>query len=113
MGLIKSLGYVTVQATDMQRWHEFALGALGFATGTGPDPESLYLRMDERAARIRRPRSPSSLELQEGLADLQDVAGVDLDRGVDAAVVEQSSVRRPLILYIPSTVLAVQACVHL
>ena len=52
MGLIKSLGYVTVQATDMQRWHEFALGALGFATGTGPDPESLYLRMDERAARI-------------------------------------------------------------
>jgi 2,3-dihydroxybiphenyl 1,2-dioxygenase len=52
MGLIKSLGYVTVQATDMQRWHEFAFRTLGFATGNGPDPESLYLRMDERAARI-------------------------------------------------------------
>ncbi|SDE02120.1 2,3-dihydroxybiphenyl 1,2-dioxygenase [Mycolicibacterium neoaurum] len=52
MGLIKSLGYVAVQATDMQRWRQFAFDVLGFATGSGPDPDSLYLRMDERAARI-------------------------------------------------------------
>ena len=52
MGLIKSLGYVTVQATDLPRWRRFAFDVLGFATGHGPDPESLYLRMDERAARI-------------------------------------------------------------
>ena len=52
MGLIKSLGYVTVQATDIPRWRQFAFGALGFAAGSGPDPNSLYLRMDERAARI-------------------------------------------------------------
>ncbi len=52
MGLIKSLGYVTVQATDMQRWRQFAFDVLGFATGSGPDQDSLYLRMDERAARI-------------------------------------------------------------
>ncbi|MCF6390861.1 biphenyl-2,3-diol 1,2-dioxygenase [Mycobacterium sp. MBM] len=52
MGLIKSLGYVTVQATDIPRWRQFAFGALGFAAGSGPDPDSLYLRMDERAARI-------------------------------------------------------------
>ncbi|TQK27288.1 biphenyl-2,3-diol 1,2-dioxygenase [Arthrobacter sp. SLBN-53] len=52
MGLIKSLGYVTVQATDMHRWRQFAFDVLGFATGSGPDPDSLYLRMDERAARI-------------------------------------------------------------
>ena len=52
MGLIKSLGYVTVQATDMHRWRRFAFDVLGFATGSGPDPDSLYLRMDERAARI-------------------------------------------------------------
>ena len=52
MGLIKSLGYVTVQATDMRRWRQFAFDVLGFATGSGPDPDSLYLRMDERAARI-------------------------------------------------------------
>lgn len=52
MSLIKSLGYVTVQATDIPRWRQFAFDVLGFATGTGPDPESLYLRMDERAARV-------------------------------------------------------------
>ncbi|KWX66328.1 biphenyl-2,3-diol 1,2-dioxygenase [Mycobacterium sp. NAZ190054] len=52
MSVIKSLGYVTVQATDMVRWRHFAFGVLGFAQGGGPDPDALYLRMDERAARI-------------------------------------------------------------
>lgn len=52
MTLIKSLGYVTVQATDMVRWRQFAFGVLGFAQGSGPDPDALYLRMDERAARV-------------------------------------------------------------
>lgn len=52
MGLIKSLGYVTVAASDIERWRHFAFNVLGFATGTGPDESALYLRMDERAARI-------------------------------------------------------------
>ncbi|ORV49408.1 2,3-dihydroxybiphenyl 1,2-dioxygenase [Mycolicibacter engbaekii] len=52
MSPIKSLGYVTVQATDIEKWRHFAFGVLGFAQGSGPDPDSLYLRMDERAARV-------------------------------------------------------------
>ena len=36
----------------MDRWRQFAFGVLGFAEGNGPDPSALYLRMDERAARI-------------------------------------------------------------
>ncbi|HEX2212196.1 MAG TPA: biphenyl-2,3-diol 1,2-dioxygenase [Mycobacterium sp.] len=52
MSLIRSLGYVTVQATDLARWRQFAFDVLGFARGSGPDPDALYLRMDERAARI-------------------------------------------------------------
>lgn len=52
MTLIKSLGYVTVQTTEISRWRQFAFEVLGFATGSGPDPDALYLRMDERAARI-------------------------------------------------------------
>lgn len=52
MSLIRSLGYVTVQATDMVRWRQFAFDVLGFAQGSGPDTDALYLRMDERAARI-------------------------------------------------------------
>ena len=52
MGLIKSLGYVTVAASDIERWRHFAFEVLGFAKGAGPDESALYLRMDERAARI-------------------------------------------------------------
>jgi 2,3-dihydroxybiphenyl 1,2-dioxygenase len=50
--MIKSLGYLTVAASDIERWRQFAFGVLGFAEGKGPDPSALYLRMDERAARI-------------------------------------------------------------
>ncbi|TQR86593.1 biphenyl-2,3-diol 1,2-dioxygenase [Mycobacterium hodleri] len=52
MGLIKSLGYVKVQTADITRWRQFAFDVLGFAEGAGPDDAALYLRMDERAARI-------------------------------------------------------------
>ena len=49
---LKSLGYVKVQTADIERWRQFAFEVLGFATGSGPDPDALYLRMDERTARI-------------------------------------------------------------
>ena len=52
MSDLKSLGYVKVQATDMDRWRHFAFKVLGFAEGSGPADDALYLRMDERAARI-------------------------------------------------------------
>ncbi|WP_285031626.1 biphenyl-2,3-diol 1,2-dioxygenase [Mycolicibacterium sp. lyk4-40-TYG-92] len=52
MALIKGLGYVAVAASDIGRWRHFAFNVLGFAQGTGPDTSALYLRMDERAARI-------------------------------------------------------------
>src|SRR5690606_31081377 len=40
------------QTNDMDRWRKFAFEVLGFAEGSGPDENALYLRMDERAARI-------------------------------------------------------------
>jgi 2,3-dihydroxybiphenyl 1,2-dioxygenase len=49
---IKSLGYIQVQTNDIDRWRRFAFDVLGFAEGSGPDDSALYLRMDERAARI-------------------------------------------------------------
>ncbi len=49
---LKSLGYITISTAEIDRWRHFAFGVLGFAEGTGPDPSALYLRMDERAARI-------------------------------------------------------------
>lgn len=49
---LRGLGYLRVQATDLARWRELTLDALGFAEGSGPDPDGLYLRMDERRARL-------------------------------------------------------------
>jgi 3,4-dihydroxy-9,10-secoandrosta-1,3,5(10)-triene-9,17-dione 4,5-dioxygenase len=43
---------VQVQTADIERWRHFAFGVLGFAEGEGPDSSALYLRMDERPARI-------------------------------------------------------------
>jgi 3,4-dihydroxy-9,10-secoandrosta-1,3,5(10)-triene-9,17-dione 4,5-dioxygenase len=49
---IKSLGYITIQTSDIDRWRSFAFDVLGFAQGNGPEQDALYLRMDERFARI-------------------------------------------------------------
>jgi len=49
---LKSLGYITISTKDIERWRHFAFDVLGFAKGSGPDPSALYLRMDERAARL-------------------------------------------------------------
>ncbi|MGB6511919.1 MAG: 2,3-dihydroxybiphenyl 1,2-dioxygenase, partial [Mycobacterium sp.] len=52
MADIKSLGYIKIQTSDIERWRSFAFDVLGFAQGSGPDADALYLRMDERPARI-------------------------------------------------------------
>jgi 3,4-dihydroxy-9,10-secoandrosta-1,3,5(10)-triene-9,17-dione 4,5-dioxygenase len=49
---LKSLGYISISTNDIDRWRHFAFRVLGFAEGKGPDAAALYLRMDERAARI-------------------------------------------------------------
>jgi len=49
---IRALGYVRVRATDMEAWREFATEVVGFALGSGPEEGALYLRVDERPARI-------------------------------------------------------------
>ncbi len=52
MSDLKSLGYITISTSDIDRWRHFAFRILGFAEGKGSDASALYLRMDERAARI-------------------------------------------------------------
>ncbi|QZT59626.1 biphenyl-2,3-diol 1,2-dioxygenase [Mycolicibacterium austroafricanum] len=85
MSLIKSLGYVTVQATDMSRWRQFAFEVLGFARGTGPDPDALYLRMDERAARVVVAPGDTDRIVTVGW-EVRDRAGLDeVKRALDAA----------------------------
>ena len=49
---LHSLGYVVVETTDLDRWTELAVEVLGMVPGTGPDPAALYLRVDDRPARV-------------------------------------------------------------
>jgi len=49
---VRSLGYIVIEATDLQRWRRFAVETLGLMEGPpGPDG-SLRLRIDERPFRI-------------------------------------------------------------
>ncbi|SEG93938.1 hypothetical protein SAMN04489712_1421, partial [Thermomonospora echinospora] len=52
MTQIRGLGYLKVQTRHIERWRELAIDGLGFAEGSGPDPDGLYLRMDERRHRL-------------------------------------------------------------
>lgn len=49
---IRGLGYLRVQSRDLPRWRELTVEALGLVETGGPHPGGLYLRMDERAARL-------------------------------------------------------------
>jgi 3,4-dihydroxy-9,10-secoandrosta-1,3,5(10)-triene-9,17-dione 4,5-dioxygenase len=49
---IRSLGYLRIEATDMDRWREFGLKVLGMVEGKGTRSDALYLRMDEFPARL-------------------------------------------------------------
>jgi len=52
VSLIRSLGYLRVEATDVAAWREFGVKVLGMVEGRGPDPSAAYLRMDDLPARI-------------------------------------------------------------
>jgi 3,4-dihydroxy-9,10-secoandrosta-1,3,5(10)-triene-9,17-dione 4,5-dioxygenase len=46
------LGYLRIEATDMDKWREYGLKVLGMIEGKGTCPEALYLRMDDFPARL-------------------------------------------------------------
>ncbi|MGH3519327.1 MAG: iron-dependent extradiol dioxygenase HsaC [Haloechinothrix sp.] len=49
---IRSLAYLRIEATDMDKWREYGLKVLGMVEGKGTDPNALYLRMDDFPARL-------------------------------------------------------------
>lgn len=50
--MLHGLGYLILQTAQLDRWRELAVDVLGMVPGEGPDPDALYLRVDERAARL-------------------------------------------------------------
>ena len=52
MAAFSSLGYIRAQIADADAWRAFAFDTIGFAEGAGPNPDSIYLRMDEHTYRL-------------------------------------------------------------
>src|SRR5262245_34932481 len=52
MSGIRSLGYLRIESADVAAWREFGVRVLGMAEWRGPEPDALYLRMDDFPARL-------------------------------------------------------------
>jgi 3,4-dihydroxy-9,10-secoandrosta-1,3,5(10)-triene-9,17-dione 4,5-dioxygenase len=50
--VIRSLGYLRIEATDVAAWREYGLKVLGMLEGQGGQADALYLRMDDFPARL-------------------------------------------------------------
>jgi len=50
--MIRSLGYLRIEATDPGAWREFGTKLLGMVEGRGPEQGAVYLRMDDFPARL-------------------------------------------------------------
>lgn len=82
---IRGLGYLRVQTTDVPRWRELTVEALGFAETTGPVEEGLYLRMDERESRLIVLPGDSDHVLAVGWEVRDQFALASVGRAVEAA----------------------------
>jgi 3,4-dihydroxy-9,10-secoandrosta-1,3,5(10)-triene-9,17-dione 4,5-dioxygenase len=49
---IRSLGYLRIEATDIEAWRVFGLKVLGMVEGKGARDDALYFRMDDFPARL-------------------------------------------------------------
>ncbi|GAA3158791.1 biphenyl-2,3-diol 1,2-dioxygenase [Planomonospora alba] len=85
MTQIRGLGYLRVRTRDLGRWRELVIDALGFAEGGGPDPDGLYLRMDERRARLTVLPGESDRVLAVGWEVRDQFALAAVGRAVEAS----------------------------
>jgi 3,4-dihydroxy-9,10-secoandrosta-1,3,5(10)-triene-9,17-dione 4,5-dioxygenase len=98
--MIRSLGYLRIEATDVPAWREYALKVLGLVEGEGADKNALYLRMDDFPARLvivpgeRDRLAAAGWETADaaGLADVRarlDGAGVAYKDGTAAELADR------------------------
>ncbi|MGC4963124.1 iron-dependent extradiol dioxygenase HsaC [Gordonia sp. DT101] len=91
---IRSLGYMRIEATDVDAWREYGLKVLGMIEGKGLTDGALYLRMDDFPARLvivpgehdRLASSGWECPNAEALQDVRDrlsAAGVIFREGKD------------------------------
>jgi 3,4-dihydroxy-9,10-secoandrosta-1,3,5(10)-triene-9,17-dione 4,5-dioxygenase len=79
MSGIQSLGYVRIESADVAAWREFGVRVLGMTEGRGPEPDALYLRMDDFPARLVITPGESERLLATGweVADEESLAQVE------------------------------------
>lgn len=82
---IRGLGYLRVQTTDVARWRELTVEALGLAETSGPVEGGLYLRMDERWSRMAMLPGESDRVLSVGWEVRDQFALARVGRAVEAA----------------------------
>ncbi|QKT06279.1 VOC family protein [Gordonia sp. X0973] len=98
---IRSLGYMRIDATDIDAWREYGLKVLGMVEGKGSTPGALYLRMDDFPARLvivpsdRDHLACSGWECAtaEGLQEVRDrltAAGVEFREGTKEEKAERA-----------------------
>ena len=82
---IQSLGYLRIEATDIDAWRAFGIKMLGLVEGRGPEEQALYLRMDEFPARLVIVPGEQDRLLAAGWEVLDEGALRELGRALDAA----------------------------
>jgi 3,4-dihydroxy-9,10-secoandrosta-1,3,5(10)-triene-9,17-dione 4,5-dioxygenase len=98
--MIRSLGYLRIEATDVPAWRDYGLKVLGMVEGSGSDQTALYLRMDDFPARLvivpgeRDRLAAAGWETADaaGLADVRDRldrAGVAYKEGTTAELADR------------------------
>jgi 3,4-dihydroxy-9,10-secoandrosta-1,3,5(10)-triene-9,17-dione 4,5-dioxygenase len=98
--VISSLGYLRISSADVAGWREFGVRAMGMVEGKGPDPDALYLRMDEFPARLVVLPGEHERLLESGwevrdagalaaLAARLDAAGVAVKAGTEAELADR------------------------
>ncbi|QIX25615.1 2,3-dihydroxybiphenyl 1,2-dioxygenase [Nocardioides sp. JQ2195] len=85
MTQIRALGYLKVQSQDIARWRELTVDCLGIQETAGPVADGLYLRMDERAARLIVVPGDSDKVLAVGWEVRDQFALSSVGRAVEAA----------------------------
>ncbi len=97
---VHSLGYLRLQATDMEAWKVFGGDFLGLMAVEGSNPDALYFRMDEHPPRfVVEPGAESKMTamglqvtnkrvLKELVAAVED-AGVKVVEGTEAECAER------------------------
>lgn len=86
---VSSLGYIVVEATDLDRWRSFAVEFLGMMEAPSADPDVALFRIDDR---------PYRFWIQKGEQDRFVAPGWELPNkaAFDAAVVALKDAGRPV-----------------